>query len=260
MAFSEKLKGDLKPDLIIPFKLDKEDAKRALKKHFKGKPLLPRVFADENHIDEIKGVYVPFWLFDADTDSTIRYKGTRVNFWSDSKYNYTQTNHFSLVRGGKMSFKKVPVDGSSKMADDMMESLEPYNTKEALPFSAAYLAGFYADRYDVSSEESISRANERIKKSVEDEFYKTTSGFSGVYPENSRVSLDKSASHYALYPVWLLSTRFKDENYLFAMNGQTGKLVGDLPMDKGLFFKWLFAVMGSSAALIFGILCAAWFM
>ena len=57
--------GDLRPDLIIPFKLDKKAAKAKLQEHLKGKTLLPKVFRSQNHIDEIKGVYVPFWLYDS---------------------------------------------------------------------------------------------------------------------------------------------------------------------------------------------------
>lgn len=258
VVFAGQFKDKLRPDCVIPFKLDKEKAKAALKKHFKGKRLLPKVFADENHLDEIKGVYVPFWLFDADTESNMRYKGTKIHMWSDSKYNYTQTNYFSLVRGGNLDFERVPVDGSTKMADDLMESLEPYNFKDAVDFQTAYLAGYLADRYDVSSEESIGRANERIKQSIEDEFLKTTSGFTGVRIENSSVRLGKSSAKYALYPVWLLTTSWKNKNYIFAMNGQTGKFVGNLPMDKKAYFKWLFGIAGIAGAIIFALESALW--
>ena len=76
--------GALRPDLVIPFRLDKKAAKAGLMKHLTGKRLLPKVFRDQNHIDEIKGVYVPFWLFDTDVDAQVRYRATRVNSWSDS--------------------------------------------------------------------------------------------------------------------------------------------------------------------------------
>ncbi len=260
VVLSSKLGGDLRPDFVIPFKITKEKAKAALKKHLRGKKLLPKVFAAENHLDEIKGVYVPFWLFDADTESYMRYKGTKVHFWSDSNYNYTQTNYFSLVRGGRLSFERVPVDGSTKMADELMESLEPYDFREAVDFETAYLAGYLADRYDVSAAESIERANQRIKQSVEEEFARTTEEFSGVRLENSSVRLGKNSAKYALYPVWLLATSWKNKNYIFAMNGQTGKFVGDLPMDKKLYFKWLFGIWGAAAVAVFLLLGAVWLL
>ena len=84
---------------VIPFVLDKKAAIEALKKHYCGKKLLPKVFKDENHIDEVKGVYVPFWLFDADANANVRYKATRTRYWSDSRYNYTETSFFSVCVG-----------------------------------------------------------------------------------------------------------------------------------------------------------------
>ncbi len=245
-----QFKGDLRPDYVIPFKLSKEDAKEGLKKHMKGKALLPKVFRSENHIDEIKGVYVPFWLFDADADARIRYKCTKVRCWSDSNYDYTKTSFFSVIRGGSVAFDKVPVDGSTKMADDLMESIEPYNFADAVDFQTAYLAGYLADKYDVNAEESITRANERIKRSTEQTFASTVEGYTSVATEHSSVNLHNGKAKYALYPVWLLNTTYKGQKYTFAMNAQTGKFVGDLPMDKGLFWKYWAVIAGCASAAV----------
>ncbi len=233
-----RLAGDLRPDLVIPFKLDKKAAKEALKKHLKGKLLLPDSFREENHIDEIKGVYVPFWLFDADVDANIRYRGTKVRTWTDTNYLYTETRHFSIVRAGDISFDAVPADGSSKMADDLMESIEPYDLSQAVDFQTAYLSGFLADRYDVTAEQSVERVNERIRKSTEEQFASTVSGYSSLKTETSNINVRNGKAKYALYPVWLLNTTWKGENFYFAMNGQTGKFVGNLPMDKAKYWKW----------------------
>ncbi len=92
--------GALRPDLIIPFKLDKKAAKAKLQEHLKGKTLLPRVFRSQNHIDEIKGVYVPFWLYDSDADAQLRFTATRTRFWSDDDYDYTETSYYSVRRDG----------------------------------------------------------------------------------------------------------------------------------------------------------------
>ena len=83
---TEKFKGALRPDLVIPFKLDKKAAKEAYYRHIKGRTFLPKAFRRENHIDEIKGLYVPFWLFDGDVDADVRYKATKVRMWSDHDY------------------------------------------------------------------------------------------------------------------------------------------------------------------------------
>ncbi len=247
--------GALKPDYVIPFKLNKEAAKAALQKHYEGKRLLPKVFKDQNHIDEVKGVYVPYWLFDAEAEADMRYKSTKLRTWSDSRYNYTETSFYSVTRGGNIAFEKVPVDASKKMPDDLTESLEPFDFSEAVPFQTAYLAGFVADKYDVDSQQSMQRANERITKSVKEAFDATVQGYATTVNESCSIRLKNGVVKYALFPVWLLSTSWNGKNYLFAMNGQSGKLVGDLPLDKEAYRKWLFGLTGIISAVVFAVLC-----
>ena len=249
-----KLSGNLRPDYVIPFKMDKKAAKEAYKKHLQGKRLLPKVFKDENHIDEIKGMYVPFWLFDADVDASIRYKGTKTRFWSDSKYDYTETSYFSISRDGNIGFSHVPVDGSTKMADDLMESIEPFDFQEAVDFQTAYLAGYLADKYDVSEQESVQRANARIKASTEDSFRETIHGYESVLVENSNIRLLGGKAKYALYPVWILNTSWRGKNYTFAMNGQTGRMVGDLPVDKNALWRWQLGITAVASVITYLIL------
>lgn len=244
VVLTGRVSGTLKPDYVIPFKLDKNAAKDALKRHYIGKRFLPKIFKDQNHIDEVKGVYVPFWLFDTDADVNMRYKATKVRCWSDNTYNYTETKYYSVSRGGQIQFESVPVDGSVKMPDDLMESIEPFNCSEAVDFQTAYLAGYLADKYDVNSDQSVERANERIRKSTEDAFYDTVKGYSSVTKEASSIQLQNGKVSYALFPVWILNTTWNGGNYLFAMNGQTGKMVGDLPLDKAAYRKWLFGLTG----------------
>jgi len=252
--------GALRPDYVIPFKLDKRAAKEALDKHYKGKPFLPKVFQNQNHIDEVKGIYVPFWLFDADAQASIRYRATKVRTWSDNNYYYTKTSHYAVVRGGNISFECVPVDGSSKMADDLMESIEPFDFSGAVDFQTAYLAGYLADKYDVDADHSIERANERVRKSTQDSFGKTVQGYASVVPESTNIRLQNGRAKYALYPVWILNTTWNGTNYTFAMNGQTGKLVGDLPVDKGLYMRWLFGLWVIASMITFGISYLMWLL
>ncbi len=253
-----KLSGSLKPDYVIPFKIDKKAAKEALKKHYCGKRLLPKVFKEQNHIDEIKGIYVPFWIFDADANANVRYKGTRVRMWSTEEFDYTETSFYSIAREGSCSFEKVPVDGSSKIDDDLMESIEPFDFSDAVDFQTAYLAGYFADKYDVDEKASVERANERIKRSSEELLSSTASEYATLTPEYSSVQLKNSKAKYALYPVWLLNTSWNGNNYIFAMNGQTGKFVGDLPLDKQAFKKWLFGIWGVAGVALFALQFLFW--
>jgi len=250
--------GSLKPDLVIPFQVDKKAAIAALNNHYKGKRLLPKVFKDQNHIEEVKGLYVPVWLFDADADAQVEYEATKVRTWSDSDYDYTETRHYAVIRGGTLGFADVPVDGSTKMDDTLMESIEPFDISGAVPFQAAYLPGYLADKYDVDADASIDRANERIKQSTEDAFRSTVVGYTSVTTVDSNVRLENGRARYALFPVWILNTQWKGQKFTFAINGQTGKIAGDLPMDKGLFWKYLLTVSGAVAALAFACSYCMW--
>lgn len=255
VIFKSQLSGEFKPDCIIPFKLSKDDAKQALKKHLEGRRLLPKVFKSENHIDEIKGVYVPFWLFDTDIDARVRYRATTTRCWSDSEYNYTETNYFDLARAGHMGFDNIPVDGSQKMPDDLMESLEPFDFSQAVEFSTAYLSGYLADKYDVSAQECTDRVNERVKGSAESELRGTVSPmYDIVAPESSSVRLSEGRHRYALFPVWLLNTTWNGNKYTFAMNGQTGKFVGDLPVDNKLAAKYFAGFFAAGSAIAYGLI------
>ena len=245
--------GDLKPDLVIPFQVDKKKAVEILQNHYKGKRLLPKVFKDQNHIEEVKGLYVPVWLFDAEAEANLRCRATRIRTWSDSHYHYTETRHYAVIRGGDIGFQNVPVDGSTKMDDALMESIEPYDISGAVAFKAAYLPGFLADKYDVDADASIGRANQRIRQSAEDAFRDTIIGYSTVTEVDTRISLQNGQAKYALYPVWILNTRWNGQKFTFAINGQTGKTAGDLPMDKGLFWKYFGIITGAVSAAVFAL-------
>ncbi len=258
VVMMEQLAGALKPDLVIPFKLDKKAAKAGLERHVSGKRLLPKVFRDQNHIDEIKGVYVPVWLFDTEADAEVRYRATTVRTWSDPDYDYTETSHFLVQRGGSIGFEHVPVDGSEKMPDALMESIEPYDFSGAVDFQTAYLAGYLADKYDVTAEQSVSRANERVKRSTEQAFERTVQGYESVVTESSSIQLRGGRARYALYPVWLLNTTWNGNRYTFAMNGQTGRFVGDLPVDKAAARRWRFWLTVGCGAAIYGLAWLLW--
>lgn len=238
--------GGLKPDYIIPFRLEKDDAVKALKKHYKGKKLLPKAFTAGNHIEEIKGVYVPFWLFDGEVDADIRFEATRSHVHMEGDYEVTVTDHFYVRRAGIVPFEKIPADASTKMPDAHMDSIEPFDYAGLKPFTMAYLPGYLADKYDVAQEDSAERAEARAKNSAEAVMYHSAAmGYDTCVPVGREVRLHRGKVHYALLPVWLLSTKWKGKNFLFAMNGQTGKMIGDLPVSMGRFWAWFGGIAGS---------------
>lgn len=251
--------GDLKPDYIIPFKISKDQAKEAYLNHLKGKKLLPKIFKDQNHIDEMKALYVPFWLFDCDTDASVSYGATTVRTWSEGDYDVTETSYYDVIREGSVSFDNVPVDGSVAMPDELVQSVEPYDFSEAVDFQTAYLAGYLADKYTLGIDDAIPVANSRVKNSVDMMFRSTVTGYSSVVTKSNFVDINNGRAKYAMYPLWILNTTFEGKPYIFSINGQTGKTAGDLPMDKGLFAA-NFAKTGGIAALVVAAIQIAGFL
>ena len=248
--------GILKPDYVLPFKLSKEDAIKALKKHYLKKPLLPSTFSKANHLEEIKGVYVPFWMYDGKASGSAQFHATQVHTYTSGDYEITETSHYDVRRAGSLGFEKIPVDASSKMPDDYMDSIEPYDYSDLKPFSTAYLPGFLADKYDVSVEDSRERADKRCVGSLSCALKGTVSGYTTCNETSRDIHLKRGKVHYALLPVWLLNTKWEGKDFLFAMNGQTGKLVGNLPVSTkrviGLFaaIAALFIAIGVTALLL----------
>lgn len=234
--------GALRPDYILPFRLSKDDAVQALRAHYKGKPFLPRSFTSANHIEQIQGVYVPFWLFDGGAEGAASYRASNTNVYETGDYEITETRHYHVVRAGSLAFEKIPVDASSKMPDDHMDSIEPFDYTQLRPFSTAYLPGYLADKYDVTIDDSRDRADTRCRETLAQALRDTVTGYGACVTEREDIALRRGKVHHALLPVWMLSTKWHGQDFLFAMNGQTGKLVGDLPTDRGRFWGMFAAI------------------
>ena len=243
-----RVSQQLKPDGVLPFRKTKEDAKAAFLNLCKGKPLLPKFFKEDHRVEKITGIYVPFWLYDCNANFQGRYKATRVRHWSDANYNYTKTEHFMLQRASSAAFSAIPMDASQKMDDSIMESIEPFDYSQMVDFRTAYLSGYFADKYDVEAKAGEERIYQRVGNSMDDMLQGTFIGYSSVVPTVKQLNVDHSKAKYVLLPVWMLYTKYKDKSYVFAMNGQTGKMTGTFPICPKRTASWFCGIMAGIAA------------
>ena len=250
------LSGSFRPEDVIPFKLPKEAAVKTYKQFLHGKKLLPDAFVKGNRVEEITGVYVPFWVFDCDADASMTFRAERTTMRTSGNQEITTTEHYLVLRDGSMGFERIPVDGSSKFEDALMEAIEPFDYQQVKPFSAAYLPGFQAERYDVEADAAKPRADERVQESVTAAFAATVKGFTRVVPQGTRIALQGGTVRNVLFPVWMLNTRWQGKTYTFAMNGQTGKFVGNLPIAKSKCIKWGLGLFGGTFAALFAVIYA----
>ena len=247
---SGRLSGGLKPDAVIPFQTRKEDAQAAFRSLCKGKPLLPKGYTDEHRVEKITGIYVPFWLFDCESTQDAKYKATRIHRWSDRNYIYTRTDHYLLNRGASARFQRIPMDGSSKLDDTILESIEPFDYSRMVDFDTAYLSGFFADKYDVESSTGEERIRQRVGSTMDQLIAPSLMGYASAIPYGKQQQIRSDSAKYVLLPVWFLHTKYKDKSYIFAMNGQSGKMTGTFPICPKRSAAWFAAVCAGVTALV----------
>lgn len=226
----DRITDGIAPTKIIPFKNVKEDAIKAFKGLSKGRPLMPKFFNDSKNIEKISGVYIPFWAYDLKVSGNIDFNATDTTTWSDYNYRYVKTDTYLSKRNSTMNFEKILVDGSSRFDDDLMDSLEPFNLSDLVEYNHAYLSGFLAEKYDVDSDKAIERADQRAMNSAVDVTKETVKHQTAIVASNS-LEVSKIKDDYILLPVWMVNIKYKEKNYTFAMNGQTGEIVGNIPID-----------------------------
>lgn len=226
------LQGEFKPDLMIPFKVSKQQVEGIFAKWCHKGAFTPKGFYSKEQMERITGTYVPFWMYDCDVDLYMEGTGETSSTHRSGDYLITTHRKFRFARNGSFRFRKIPADASRKMDDDMMDKVEPYDYRDLKMFDAAYLSGFAAEKYDVDSPEAFPRVDERMSKAAEDKVNTTI----GRYENRSITVKNKhytmAHGYYAMLPVWLFTYKYKDKDYTFMVNGQTGKVVGEPPVSK----------------------------
>lgn len=256
VILSGRLSGEFKPNMIIPFSTTKERAEEKFKDYIKGKFLLPRGFKSEAQIRNISALYVPYWLKSGLADIQMTATGKTIRTWSTSSRRYTHTKVYHVERDAEMSFIRVPCDGSKRIPDNLMESIEPFTYSGLKPFSMSYLSGCAAEKYDVSKEDAAVRIDQRALQAAETEMRRMASVYTTLESVQTNFVYRHQQYVYALLPVWFLNYQYKGKDYSFAMNGQTEKMFGELPVSKlkaFLFGAGIFIVLWIIASLLGGM-------
>lgn len=253
--------NDFAPKWVVPFEKTKDEAMKAFK-DFMHKPLTPKDFEAQVTVDKVQGIYIPFWLFTgklqfvgsydckkctSETTHTVKVDNNSVVRFK------RQWDDYTSIRKGYGEFTNIPADASSKTDDEAMQSIEPFDLSKKIAFNPAYLAGYLAERYDETSDVELPKIEEKIELTMYDKIIDELE-FDRVTVKDFKTKLNLETPEYALLPTWLLYCTYNNKRYLFAMNGQTGKFIGNLPIDKlkaGLIMLGTFI---ASAILCWGIL------
>lgn len=232
VSLKGRLSGEYCPEKIIPFKKAKIEAESGFKEWCGKKWFLPSDFKSQGTIEKITGLYVPYWLADCRVHGSLTANAEIIH---TTRHGDTTVEHhkvFLVNREVNAEFDGVPADGSKKLDDALMDSVEPFDYSEMKEFSMSYLQGFYADKYDVSKEEVMPRIQARVSEGTKELMMADVMGYTTVTPVSSEADIRNVKWHYTMLPVWFLSYDYNGKKYFYAMNGQTGKFTGIMPVSK----------------------------
>lgn len=250
VVLADRLTGKLAPKKVIPFTISKEEAQRAFKKWCKNGRLTPKGFMTADRIKNITGMYVPFWIYDLNSKVEFSGDGKKVRTYTRGDYIYTETKHYDVYRDIDLYHVRVPVDASEKMNDEIMDKLEPYHYNDLKEFKTPYLAGYLAEKYNYDDEQLFPRVKEKIHHFIQSYVRSTITGYSSVAKRSETIDTRNMNSAYVLFPVWMVYYDFDKKEHTFAMNGQTGKVVGKPPISMQKVAMWFGGIAGSSFVLL----------
>lgn len=242
VVLGDRLSGNLAPAKVIPFTINKQQAQEAFQKWCKKGRLTPSDFMTADRIKNITGIYVPFWLYDLNGRGEIDATCTRVRTYTLGDWIYTETKYYHVYRKVDLNYSRIPCDASKKMEDSMMDKLEPYDFQNLKDFNMPYLAGYIAEKYDYNDEEMLPRIKQRASSYVDSYIHSTISGYTTTNIHHKDINLRKLKSEYTLMPVWMVCYDYKKTEHNFAMNGQTGKVVGRPPLSAGKIAAWFLGI------------------
>lgn len=254
VLLSGRLSGKYLPAGVIPFKKTSEEAKSKYQEWSNKLWFTPKDYRSEASLENLTGVYLPFWLADCSLNAHLNAVGRNIRSWREGDYEITETREYLVERSGYFEFGKVPADGSSKAEDSLMNAIEPFDYQELTGFTGEYLAGFMAEKYDVESNDVLPRVKTRVDAAATQSLLSTVLGYDSVSVTNFMGQLARLKWTYALLPVYMLTYRYKDKDYSFAINGQTGRLAGSPPLSwpKALGMAAAIALVTAIAALLIG--------
>ncbi|MDQ0214010.1 DNA-directed RNA polymerase subunit RPC12/RpoP [Oikeobacillus pervagus] len=246
VVLSDRISGTLAPAKVIPFTISKEKAKKAFRNWCKNGKLTPNKFMEANRIKGITGMYVPFWLYDLNSQVEVKATCTKKREYTRGDYIYKEIKYYDVYRKINLDYKKVPVDASEKMNDDIMDKLEPFHYEDLKDFKTPYLAGYIAEKYNYNDQQLFPRVKSRVKNFIDSYVRSTMKGYTTIEYQSNKIQTKNQHSEYVLFPVWMFYYDYDQSEHTFAMNGQTGKIVGKPPISYAKVAGWFTGIAATT--------------
>lgn len=230
VIIESRLFGDDRPDEIIPFSISEEVAKQKFLQWTENKKFIPDDFRSESHIEKMTGIYIPYWYLDSDVDVNFVGQSSRSVTTSNFNYRITETSDYQHHRRGTFQITDVNLAASSKIDINLLNGIEPFDSEKIQLFSMPLLSGFFAESYTVP-EDAGTNELKRMAEAYSDAILSRSFEFTGSLKtlEKNFAQREKD-TRYVLLPVWVLTYNYNGKIYVFAVNGDSGKTSGELPI------------------------------
>ena len=243
VVLSGRVSGEFLPDLVVPFAIDRKKAEQSFLDFVHSKKFVPNAFFEKKQIEKLSGVYFPSWLFHVKADGVYEAKGENIHTWPSGDDEYTETEEYHVEREGDLTFEELSKNALKKANKTLVEGVWPYKLAEAKPFHMGYLSGFQAERRDMEASEFQGELTDDVNKYGKKLLRESVKGYDSVTTQKCDCRIRETEEHYALLPVWTVTYKGKDgKMYYYTMNGQSGKVVGKLPLDRGKLFRLFLSV------------------
>ena len=249
----DRVEGEKRPHVVIPFKVGREAAKALLRDNWGKKLFIPPDFLSDSKLKGIRGIYVPFWLYDYLSRVHFEGVGVKVRSWTTGDTRYTETSRYRVVRNMEINMHRLPIDASIEMQDGIMDLMEPYSYDLCEDFEEKYLSGYEAEVYNMTPDLVASRAEQKADGFAEKWFQDSVGGYSRMETGTKNKQHEQKKTEFALLPVWLYDYVYQNQHYFFYINGQSGKIVGKAPFSKKRMVSMGAALFGAVTVFICGL-------
>ena len=232
MTLGKRISGDYAPTKIIPFNIPQKNAAKAFQKWRRKIAFAPKEFARGKHIREVTGIYIPVWIYDLKGQGAATLHCTKNKTYDTEEETVTETSHFEVLRKTDLTFRQIPGNASKKLSDRLVNQLKPFDFYDRKDFPISYLASHAAEKYDVTGETLLPRIQKQAQQYMDECIADTVKDYDTAVFEKKEYNISPLTSDYTLLPVWIAYYDYGDEEYIFAMNGQTGKIAANPPISK----------------------------
>ncbi len=224
----------LAPNGVVVFKITAKQAGERFTNWIAHKWFAPRAAKLSARAESFKGIYLPYWTFDADTYTEFKaeYGIDRTEGSGDKQRTVTDWHHTSGTHSEFIDDQLVAGSGDQNIS--MLRHVEPFDTKDNKSYKPEYLAGFMAERYSIGLKDAWEKAKEfiksRLKSNIESRIMNEHNA-DHVKGYSASTTFSNITYKYLMLPVWLSCFKYKDKTYQFIVNGQSGKVGGDYPIS-----------------------------